>query len=136
MICGITSVPRFTNEVRSWLTNRCFIIIRYCTGSGRSKPNDSRTCASVAGSAFLPAMRAAGSTPGVAKKIRKTSTLIANRTSTAGTEPPQDVSGHQAPPRSRAFGSSASRTPSPNTLSATAVSATDSPAAIVIIGRV
>src|SRR5437868_6092416 len=82
MICGMTRMPRFTKEVRSWVMKRFFIIIAYCTGSGSSSPKEARTWASVAGSAFLPAILAAGSTPGVAKKIRKTRTLIAKRTST------------------------------------------------------
>ena len=63
--------------------NRCSISSPYRTGSGRSSPNECRTCASVAWSALRPAMRAAGSIPGVAKKMTNTSTLIANSTSTA-----------------------------------------------------
>ena len=55
----------------------------YRTGSGRSRPNSWRTCATTCGVALRPAMRAAGSTPGVAKKIRKTSTLMEKRTRTA-----------------------------------------------------
>ena len=47
-----------------------FIISTYWIGSGRSRPKSCLTAASVAGSALRPAMRAAGSTPGVAKKIR------------------------------------------------------------------
>ena len=79
-ICGMTLAPRLTNDVRSRLQKSFFIMIPYCTGSGRSRPKSCRTCCSVAGSALRPAMRAAGSTPGVAKKIRKTSTLSANIT--------------------------------------------------------
>ncbi len=51
-------------------------------GSGRSSPNSCFTAASVAGVALRPAMRAAGSTPGVAKKITYVSRLIANSTKT------------------------------------------------------
>ena len=68
--CGITRAPRFTYEVRSRLKKSFFIMIPYFTGSGRSRPKSCLTAASVCGSALRPAMRAAGSTPGVAKKIR------------------------------------------------------------------
>ena len=63
--------------------NSFFIISTYCTGSGRSRPKSCRTARSVCGVAFFPAIRAAGSVPGVAKKIRKTKTLIANITRSA-----------------------------------------------------
>ena len=81
-ICGMTSEPRLTNDSRSRLTNSFSIIFTYWTGSGRSKPKSLRTASSVAWSALRPAMRAAGSTPGVAKKITNTNTLIANSTNT------------------------------------------------------
>ena len=70
--CGITFAPRLTNDVRSRVMKSFFIISAYWTGIGRSSPKSLRTARSVAWSAFLPAIRAAGSTPGVAKKIRKT----------------------------------------------------------------
>ena len=47
-ICGITSAPRFTNEVRSRVTKSFFIISPYCTGKGLSSPKSFRTAASVA----------------------------------------------------------------------------------------
>ena len=47
-ICGITSAPRLTNEVRSRVTNSFFIISPYCTGKGLSSPKSFRTAASVA----------------------------------------------------------------------------------------
>ena len=84
-ICGITLAPRLTNDVRSRVMNSFFIMITYWTGSGRSRPKSWRTCFSVSGSALRPAMRAAGSTPGVAKKIRNTSTLSANMTNSVAT---------------------------------------------------
>jgi len=49
-------------------------------GIGLSSSNEARTCCRVNWSALRPAIRAAGSTPGVAKKIRKTRTEIENRT--------------------------------------------------------
>jgi hypothetical protein len=85
MTCGTTLAPRFTNEVRSRVTNSFFIISAYWTGIGRSSPKSLRTAASVAGSALRPAIRDAGSTPGVAKKIRKTMTLIAKSTNAVDT---------------------------------------------------
>ena len=86
VICGMTFTPRFTKEVRSRCTNRCSIIRPYRTGSGRSRPNSCRTCSRVAWSALRPAMRAAGSTPGVAKKMRNTITLSENSTRAAEAE--------------------------------------------------
>ena len=47
-ICGITFAPRFTNEVRSRVTNSFFIISPYCTGKGLSSPKSFRTASSVA----------------------------------------------------------------------------------------
>src|SRR5437867_11614196 len=47
---------------------------------GRSKPKSFRTAASTSGDALRPAIRDEGSDPGVAKKIRKTMTLIPNIT--------------------------------------------------------
>ena len=67
------------------MTKSFFIISPYWTGSGLSNPKSLRTACSVAWSALRPAMRAAGSTPGVAKKMRKTSTLIEKSTSTIDT---------------------------------------------------
>ena len=58
----------------------CFIIVRYCTGSGLSRPRSALTRAIRAGSAFLPAIRAAGSELGMTLKIRNTITEIANST--------------------------------------------------------
>ena len=81
--CGMTFAPRFTNDVRSREMKSRFIISAYWTGMGLSSPKSLLTSRSVCWSAFRPAMRAAGSTPGVAKKIRKTRTLIENMTSNA-----------------------------------------------------
>ena len=77
---GTTFQPRLTNEVRSWVMKSRSIMSPYCTGSGRSKPKSLRTAASVSGDALRPAMRAAGSAPGVAKKMRNTRTLMPNMT--------------------------------------------------------
>jgi hypothetical protein len=65
------------------VTNSLSIIFTYWTGIGWSRPKSLRTSRSVCWSALRPAMRAAGSAPGVAKKMRKTITLIAKRTSTS-----------------------------------------------------
>ena len=86
--------------------------------------------ASVSGAALRPAMRAAGSTPGVAKKIRNTSTLMPNITKSIATQPADDEGDHAASPtRSLARGSSASRTPSPRTLRQSTVSTMAMPGA-------
>src|SRR5262245_13581980 len=82
---GTTFAPRFTNDVRSRVTKSLSIIFTYWTGIGRSRPKSLRTSRSVCWSALRPAIRAAGSAPGVAKKMRKTSTLIANSTVTSFT---------------------------------------------------
>src|ERR1700735_2349478 len=76
----MTRWPRLAKEVRSAVTNRRFIRSAYCTGSGRSRPKSFRTASSVSGVALRPAMRAEGSAPGVAKKIKNTTTLIPNMT--------------------------------------------------------
>ncbi len=90
--------------------NSFFIMITYWTGSGRSRPKSWRTCFSVCGSALRPAMRAAGSTPGVAKKIRNTSTLSANMTNSVATTRRMMNAITSGSILSRARGSSASRT--------------------------
>ena len=88
-------------------------------------------------------MRAAGSTPGVAKKIRNTSTLSANMTSTVAisrrmmnaiTRSGSSATGR--PILSRARGSSASRTPSPSTFRQSTVATIARPGAIATQGRV
>src|SRR5205807_2620486 len=78
-----TSWPRLTKLGRSRETNRRPMRVAYCAGSGRSRPYSWRTAASVSAEAPRPARRAAGSAPGVAKKIRNTSTLMPNSTKTA-----------------------------------------------------
>src|SRR5258706_7724555 len=82
MTSGMTCCPRFWNEVRSRVMNSRFIISRYWMGNGRSRPKSWRTAASTSGEALRPAMRAAGSAPGVTKKMRKTTTLIPTMTKT------------------------------------------------------
>ena len=77
-ICS-TTLRSFAYDV-SWPVKICFIIVRYCTGSGWSSPRSALTLAISAGSAFLPAMRAAGSEFGMTLKIRNTITEIANNT--------------------------------------------------------
>src|SRR5581483_7642676 len=62
-----------------------FIISAYCTGSGLSRPKLARTAATTSGEALRPAMRDAGSAPGVAKKIRKTRMLMPSITKTVWT---------------------------------------------------
>ena len=51
-------------------------------GFERSSPNWCLTAAIVSGVGLRPASDRVGSTPGVAKKIRNTSTVIAKRTAT------------------------------------------------------
>ena len=91
---GTTFWPRLTKEVRSRVTKRRFIITAYWTGSGRSRPKSLRTAARVSGEALRPAMRAAGSEPGVAKKIRNTSTLMPNITNSIWPSRREDGAGH------------------------------------------
>src|SRR5215469_1612645 len=81
-ISGTTSTPWFEYETRLRLMKRLFIISRYWTGSGRSSPNWARISARICGLALRPAIARAGSTPGVLKKMKKTSTEITNKTST------------------------------------------------------
>src|SRR4051794_11990742 len=66
----------------SWPVKICFIIVRYCTGSGLSRPRSAFTRAINAGSAFLPAILAAGSELGITLKIKNTITEMANSTAT------------------------------------------------------
>src|SRR6266481_6635491 len=61
----------------------CFIISPYRTGSGRSRPNSCLMFLIVAAVGLRPAIWRAGSTPGVAKKIRNTRMEIANSTTTS-----------------------------------------------------
>src|SRR5580698_11359018 len=66
--------------------NRCFIISRYWIGTGRLSPNWARISFRICGLELRPAMARAGSTPGVLKKMKKTTTVITNMTSTAHSE--------------------------------------------------
>ncbi len=100
--CGMTFAPRFTNDVRSRVMNSFFIISAYWTGSGLSSPKSWRTWRSVCWSALRPAMRAAGSTPGVAKKMRNVRTLIAKSTKTIETSRRATKRSISRPPQLRA----------------------------------
>ena len=115
-----------------------FIIRPYWMGKGRSRPKSWLTAASVAGSALRPAMRAAGSTPGVAKKIAYVRTLIANITKTIETSRRTMNAniGAYALLRSFARGSSASRSPSPKTFRVSTTSTIAMPGLIATHGRV
>ncbi len=79
-IAGTTFSAWFPYETRSREMNSRFIISRYWTGSGRSRPNWCLTAATVSGVGLRPASERAGSIPGMAKKIRNVSTVIANST--------------------------------------------------------
>src|SRR5258708_33373900 len=61
----------------------CFIISPYRTGSGRSRPNSCLMLLIVAAEGLRPAIWRAGSTPGVAKKIKNTRMEIAKSTTTS-----------------------------------------------------
>ena len=136
-ISGTTLWPWFVYEVRSRLMNSFFIRIRYCTGSGRSSPYWCLMALIVSGLGLRPASLRAGSTPGVWKKIRNTSTVIVNTTKTvASMRRMTKVSIRQSLTRSLARGSSASRTPSPSTFSDSTVSTIMMPGAIATHGRV
>src|SRR5580692_6523543 len=105
-------------------------------GNGRFRPNSLETCARTAGDALRPAMRDAGFTPGVAKKIRNTNTLIVNITNIADARRLIVKRITYIDPRSLARGSNASRTPSPRMLSATHTITMQIPGAIATQGRV
>src|SRR5262249_30259323 len=79
VISGITFVW-LPYEIRSRVMNIRFIISAYRTGSGRSSPNSCLMFLIVSGFGFRPAISRAGSTPGVSKKIRKTSADSTNMT--------------------------------------------------------
>ena len=131
----MTFCPRLTKEVRSRLIQSRFIIRPYWTGSERSKPNSCRIWATVSGAALRPAIRAAGSDPGVAKKIRNTSTEMPNITNSICTSRCRIVAITPAPQPSLNLGSSASRMASPNTFSASTVSTMAIPGASATTGR-
>ena len=94
-------------------------------------------CATVVGSGLRPANWRLGSTPGVAKKIRKVSTVIANNTAKSPINR-LTTKANTAYSRTRtlARGSSASRTPSPSTFSVRTVSTMKIPGTIATSGRV
>src|SRR3954463_547075 len=82
VIAGTTLSAWLPYETRSRETKSRFIISTYCAGFERSRPNWWRTAATVSGVGLRPASERVGSTPGVAKKIRNVSTVIANSTRT------------------------------------------------------
>ena len=133
---GITSWPRLTKEVRSRSMKRRFIISAYWTGSGLSRPKLARTAATTSGEALRPAMREAGSEPGVAKKIRNTRMLMPSMTKIIWARRRMSRLSMDQRNRSLARGSSASRTPSPRMLRASTESTMAMPGAIATIGRV
>ena len=115
----------------------CFIIVTYWTGTGRSSPRSALTLAINSGLAFLPAIRAAGSEFGTTLKIRNTSTEIANSTATIPiSRLAMKRATAQCSSRILARGSSASRTPSPKTLSDNTVSTIIRPGTMVRCGAV
>ncbi len=116
-----------------------FIISTYCTGSGRSRPNWWRICLSADADGLRPAICRVGSIPGVWKKIMNTTTVITNitRMSCSARLMMNAATGRPySPTRSLARGSSASRTPSPNTFRASTVTTIMIPGAIATQGRV
>ena len=93
--------------------------------------------ATVAGSGFRPASCLLGSIPGVAKKIRNVRTVIANSTATIPiSRLTTKANTGYSRTRTLARGSSASRTPSPSTFSASTVSTMKIPGTIATSGRV
>ena len=93
--------------------------------------------ATVSGVGFRPASARVGSTPGVAKKIRNVSTVIANSTAISPIER-LTMKTATAYPRILSFarGSSASLTPSPSTFNERTVSTIMIPGAIATHGLV
>ena len=114
------------------------IIVRYCTGSGWSRPRSAVTRAISAGLAFLPAIRAAGI--GVRDHVEDQEDDHRDREEHRDHSEyaSGDESGNMAQCSSRilARGSSASRRPSPNTLSDNTVSTISKPGTIVRCGAV
>ena len=93
--------------------------------------------ATVYGVGLRPASWRLGSTPGVAKKIRKVSTEIAKSTTTSPISLlTMNANTRYSRTRTFARGSSASRTPSPSTFSASTVSTIITPGTIATNGRV
>ena len=106
-------------------------------GTGRSRPNWWRISLSADADGLRPAIWRAGSTPGVSKKIRNTSTVITNMTSSVhSTRRMMKVPIRYPSTRSLARGSRASRMPSPSTFRASTVSTIMIPGAIATHGRV
>ena len=81
-ISGTTCSPWLEYDTRSREMKSFCIMIRYRMGNGRSSPNWWRISRMEDGEGLRPASWRAGSTPGVAKKIRNTSTLMPNMTAT------------------------------------------------------
>ena len=135
--CGITFAPRFTNEVRSRVTNSFFIITAYWTGSGLSSPKSLRTACE-----RLLVGVASGDAGGRVdargrEEDQEDEHADREEHEHRRDEPPGDEAQHQPTPiRSFARGSSASRMPSPRTFSASTVSAIAMPGAIATAGRV
>ena len=137
-ISGTIFWPWFEYDTRSRVMRIFFIISRYCTGSGRSRPNWCRISFTAAADGLRPAIWRTGSIPGVWKKIMNTTAEITNITSTICSRRLMmnvPTAGY-APTRSFARGSSASRTPSPNTFSESTVITIMMPGAIATHGRV
>ena len=134
-ICGITSAPRFTNEVRSRVTNSFFIISPYCTGSGLSRPKSLRTAAQrrLVGVPAGDPRRRIDARRG--EEDQEHEHADREHHEHHRDEPAREEEQHQCATRSFARGSSASRTPSPSTFSASTVRAIAIPGASATAGR-
>ena len=135
-IWGQPTWPWFEYDTRSRVMKSFFIMMTYRTGTGLSRPNWCLISVSACGDGFRPAIWRAGSTPGVSKKIRKTSTVMANITSSIQSRRRMMKGTISSPMRSFARGSRASRIPSPSTFSERTVRTIMIPGAIATHGRV
>ena len=118
------------------MTNSFFIISPYCTGSGLSSPKSFRTAASVGWSAFRPGDPRCRIDAGRGEEDHEHEHADREHHEHHRDEPAGDEAQHQCATRSFARGSSASRTPSPSTFSASTVRAIASPGASATAGRV
>ena len=82
-ISGMTRSPWFEYDVRSRVMNSFFIRIRYCTGSGRSRPYWCLISLIVPGEGLRPASWRAGSAPWRVEEDEEHQTVIATTTNSA-----------------------------------------------------
>ncbi len=136
--CGMTFWPRFWNEVRSKVISSFFIISPYCTYKGRSKPKSWRNRRKNLRRGIAAGDPRRGIGAGGPEEDQEDDAdpeHHEDHLEQAANERVQHR-GTQSPPiRSLERGSSASRTPSPNTFKVSTVTAMAMPGASATIGR-